>query len=87
MKEGLEPYTRYPVDKYKLDFAFIKGDKKLNVEIDGEEYHKIGQASVLEEISFAIIDSWGKVGTSCEYGFMIEDYSDEYIQKIKKYLA
>ena len=39
-ENGLNPFTQYPVDKYKLDFAFIQGEKKLNVEIDGEEYHR-----------------------------------------------
>ena len=29
-----------PVDKYKLDLALLIDDRKLDIEIDGEMYHK-----------------------------------------------
>lgn len=37
---GIKTIPQYPEDKYKLDLAIIKGDKKLDIEIDGEMYHK-----------------------------------------------
>ncbi len=31
---------QYPVDKYKLDLALINGERRLDIEVDGEMYHK-----------------------------------------------
>jgi very-short-patch-repair endonuclease len=38
--KGIKTIPQYPVEKYILDFAIIIGDKKLNIEVDGERYHK-----------------------------------------------
>ncbi|MDY6091461.1 MAG: AAA domain-containing protein [Bdellovibrionota bacterium] len=37
---GIKTIPQYEVDKYKLDLAIINDDKKLDIEIDGEMYHK-----------------------------------------------
>ena len=37
---GIKTIPQYPVDKYKLDLAIIKGERKLDIEVDGEMYHK-----------------------------------------------
>ena len=37
---GLRPVPQYDVDQYTLDFAIFDGDRKLNIEVDGERYHK-----------------------------------------------
>lgn len=38
---GIKTIPQYPVEKYKLDLALILGeDKKLDIEVDGEMYHK-----------------------------------------------
>jgi very-short-patch-repair endonuclease len=37
---GIQTIPQYPVDKYKLDLAIIDGERKLDIEIDGEMYHK-----------------------------------------------
>ena len=39
-KSGIKAIPQYKVEKYSLDFAILKKDKKLNIEIDGERYHK-----------------------------------------------
>ncbi len=39
-KAGLNPIPQYPVNQYRLDFAIIYGDIHLDVEVDGELYHK-----------------------------------------------
>ncbi len=39
-KAGLNPVPQYPVDQYRLDFAIVYGDTHLDVEVDGELYHK-----------------------------------------------
>jgi very-short-patch-repair endonuclease len=37
---GLRPIPQYEVEKYILDFALFMGKRKLNIEVDGEHYHK-----------------------------------------------
>lgn len=37
---GLRPIPQYEVEKYELDFALLHGDRKLNIEVDGEHYHR-----------------------------------------------
>jgi len=37
---GLRLIPQYAVEKYTLDFAVVNGDRRLNIEIDGERYHR-----------------------------------------------
>ena len=37
---GIQTIPQHPVDKYKLDLAIIDEERKLDIEIDGEMYHK-----------------------------------------------
>ncbi len=37
---GIRAIPQYQEEKYTLDFALFNGDKKLNLEVDGEHYHK-----------------------------------------------
>ena len=37
---GIQSIPQYDVDQYTLDFAIFDGDRKLNIEVDGERYHK-----------------------------------------------
>ena len=37
---GIKTIPQLPVDKYKLDLALLIDDRKLDIEIDGEMYHK-----------------------------------------------
>jgi len=39
-KAGLETIPQYPVEKYQLDLAYLAGEQKLDIEVDGEHYHK-----------------------------------------------
>lgn len=36
----LRPIPQYDEEQYTLDFALFDGDRKLNIEIDGERYHR-----------------------------------------------
>ena len=38
--QGIRTIPQYPVDKYKLDLAIIDGERRLDIEVDGEMYHK-----------------------------------------------
>jgi len=53
-KEALKPAkldvkSQYPVGPYKLDFALIHGDRKLDIEVDGERWHKDAAGNRLEK--------------------------------------
>ncbi len=37
---GLRPIPQYAEEKYRLDFALFDGDRKLDIEVDGERYHR-----------------------------------------------
>ncbi len=37
---GLHPIPQYTEEKYVLDLALINGDRRLDVEVDGERYHR-----------------------------------------------
>ena len=37
---GVRLIPQYAVEKYVLDFAVVVGDRRLNIEIDGERYHR-----------------------------------------------
>jgi very-short-patch-repair endonuclease len=37
---GIRPIPQYSVDQYDLDFAIVIGDRRLNIEVDGERYHR-----------------------------------------------
>lgn len=36
---GIRTVPQLPVDKYRLDLSLIKGERKLDIEVDGEMYH------------------------------------------------
>jgi very-short-patch-repair endonuclease len=37
---GIRPIPQYSVEQYDLDFAVFAGDHRLNLEVDGERYHR-----------------------------------------------
>lgn len=37
---GINAIPQYQVEKYTLDFAIFEGGRQLNIEVDGERYHK-----------------------------------------------
>lgn len=39
-KAGIKTIPQYQVEKYTLDLALIDGDRMLDIEVDGERYHR-----------------------------------------------
>jgi very-short-patch-repair endonuclease len=39
-EHGFRPIPQYSVEKYMLDLAMIDGERKLDIEVDGERYHR-----------------------------------------------
>jgi very-short-patch-repair endonuclease len=44
---GLRPIPQYDVENYTLDFALLDGDRRLNIEVDGERYHRSWNGELL----------------------------------------
>jgi very-short-patch-repair endonuclease len=39
-QEGIQPIPQKEVDQYTLDLALMNGTRKLDIEVDGERYHR-----------------------------------------------
>ena len=39
-KAGIRSLPQYRIEKYVLDLALIEGDQRLDIEVDGERYHR-----------------------------------------------
>ncbi len=39
-KAGIKAIPQYQVEKYTLDLALFKGERRLDIEVDGERYHR-----------------------------------------------
>jgi very-short-patch-repair endonuclease len=37
---NIKTIPQYEIDRYILDFALINGERRLNIEVDGERYHR-----------------------------------------------
>lgn len=87
-KAGLRPIPQYKEDKYRLDFAIFDGHRKLNIEIDGEKYHRDWDGNLiledqvrndrLRELGWAVKRFWV---------FQVRDEEDLCIQEIEEWLA
>jgi very-short-patch-repair endonuclease len=39
-RAGLQPIPQFSVEQYDLDFALFVGGRRLDIEVDGEKYHR-----------------------------------------------
>ncbi|TLF44822.1 AAA domain-containing protein [Maribacter aurantiacus] len=46
-QKGIKTIPQYKVDKYSLDLALLIGDAKLDIEVDGETYHRAWDGELL----------------------------------------
>jgi very-short-patch-repair endonuclease len=44
---GVRAIPQYSVEKYVLDFAVLDGERRLNIEVDGEQYHRAWNGELL----------------------------------------
>jgi very-short-patch-repair endonuclease len=49
---GIKCIPQYSVEQYELNFALFVGERKLNIEVDGERYHRsrTGELSVRDQL-------------------------------------
>lgn len=61
-REGLEPLVQFPVGPYRLDLAYVTMQKRLAIEIDGEEDHQDAQGHVVrsdrERDAYLVASGW-----------------------------
>lgn len=84
---GIRPIPQYPVEKYVLDFALIAGDRQLNIEIDGERYHRNWDGELcrrdqirnqrLMELGWDVMRFWV---------YQIRDDLDSCISRVQKWI-
>ena len=87
-KAGLKTLPQYRVEKYALDLAIIDGERKLDIEVDGEKYHKNWNGELcrrdqmrnqrLYELGWDVMRFWV---------YQIRDDLPTCIEKIKKWQA
>ncbi|MBT8420482.1 MAG: DUF559 domain-containing protein, partial [Gammaproteobacteria bacterium] len=86
-KVGIHAIPQYPVEKYLLDFAIIVGDRRLNIEIDGERYHRNWDGELcrrdqirnqrLMELGWDVIRFWV---------YQVRDDCDHCIERVRQWL-
>ena len=85
---GIRPLPQYNIENYILDFALIKGDRRLDIEVDGELYHRNWDGELLIrdrlrnhrmiELGWDVMRFWV---------YQIRDEPEACIEKINQWLS
>jgi very-short-patch-repair endonuclease len=85
-KEGIQTIPQYSVEKYILDLALISSDRRLDIEVDGERYHRNWDGEIccrdrirnqrLNELGWDVMRFWV---------YQIRDEIDDCIARINKW--
>ncbi|MCY4399132.1 MAG: AAA domain-containing protein [Gemmatimonadetes bacterium] len=85
---GIQTIPQYPVEKYRLDLALFAGDRRLDIEVDGERYHSAWDGELLRrdqlrnarmiELGWDVMRFWV---------YQIRDSMDESIARVQRWLA
>jgi very-short-patch-repair endonuclease len=85
---GLRPVPQYEEAPYTLDFALFEGDRKLDLEIDGENYHRHWNGELsrrdqirsrrLSDLGWDILRLWV---------YEVRDDLEGSLERVKKWLA
>ena len=85
---GIHTIPQYPVEKYRLDLALFDGDRRLDIEVDGERYHSAWDGELLRrdqlrnarmiELGWDVMRFWV---------YQIRDSMDESIARVHRWLA
>ncbi|MDZ4084825.1 MAG: AAA domain-containing protein, partial [Bdellovibrionales bacterium] len=86
-RHGIRAIPQYPLDEYRLDFAIIDGDRKLNIEVDGELYHRGWDGELIErdqirnrrlvEQGWTVLRFWV---------YQIRDHEESCVAEIREWL-
>ena len=86
-KNGVKTIPQYNVDQYQLDLAIIKDERRLDIEVDGERYHRDWTGELLRkdqirnqrmfELGWDVMRFWV---------YEIRDNLEESIDKVKNWV-
>ena len=84
---GVSTIPQYQEEMYTLDFAIFDGDRKLNIEIDGEQYHKdwTGELCYRDQIRNQRMFELGW-DVKRFWVYEIKDNLEESVETIKKWI-
>ena len=84
---GLRPIPQFDVEKYTLDFALTHGDRRLNIEVDGERYHRAWNGELLRrdqmrnmrmiELGWDVMRFWV---------YELRDHMPECIERVRRWM-
>jgi very-short-patch-repair endonuclease len=84
---GVRPIPQYDVEKFILDFALIAGNRRLDIEVDGERYHRDWTGELLRrdqlrnmrliELGWDVMRFWV---------YELRDNMPESIERVKRWL-
>ena len=87
-EKGIPSTPQYNVDKYILDFALFDNDRRLNIEIDGDHYHRDWNGDLLQrdqlrnmrlrELGWDVMRFWV---------YEVRDEMELCIQRVQQWLA
>lgn len=83
---GVRPIPQYNVEKYVLDFALFDGDRKLDIEVDGERYHRRwdGELRRRDQLrNFRLIELGWDVMRFWVY--QVRDELDECVESVRRW--
>jgi very-short-patch-repair endonuclease len=86
-KAGIRTIPQYPIDQYVLDLAVIDGERRLDIEVDGERYHRNWTGELcrrdqirnqrMYELGWDVIRFWV---------YEIRDDMDGCVERVKKWI-
>jgi very-short-patch-repair endonuclease len=83
---GIKTIPQYQEEMYTLDFALFQGERKLNIEVDGEHYHKdwTGELCYRDQIrnQRLIENGWDVIRF---WVYEVRDDIDGCVEKIKQW--
>lgn len=87
-KAGIRTIPQYAVDEYRLDFAIIDGDRRLNIEVDGEQFHRNWDGELIDrdqlrnrrltEQGWQVLRFWV---------YQIRDHEQDCVDEVRKWLG
>ena len=85
---SLRPIPQYSVEQYLLDFAIVAGSRRLNIEVDGEQYHRNWDGELcrrdqirnqrLMELGWDVMRFWV---------YQVRDDLQGCVQRVEKWIA
>ena len=87
-RAGIKSVPQFSVDKYVLDFAVLDGERRLNIEIDGEQYHRNWDGELcrrdqirnqrMMELGWDVMRFWV---------YQVRDDLDRSVERVRHWLA